>query len=204
MFCKPFYLCSVFINLLHNSLYCGSGLLQTQYELMALTDDRTVHCGASVACPFRDGPTLKCSNENAANALHIENRWLWALVWNVSPLISPRLIAAVLLVFVLLPAREPPFITHLCFPSSQRFYFYVMKCRLVWRWQTEAVQLIQKRIVCYSVWGNCWIPIKWNCEGVECFNESHCRNTPTLKVAKPVGNQWFCLSRCFIFTRLKF
>lgn len=39
---------------------------------MALTDDGTVHCGASVACPFRDGPTLKCSYENAANALQSE------------------------------------------------------------------------------------------------------------------------------------
>lgn len=146
MFCKPFYLCSVFINLLRDTLYCGSGLLQTQCELMALTDDGTVHCGASVACPFRDGSTLKCSNENAANALHSQNRWLWALVWNVSPLISLQLIAAVLLVFVLLPAREPPFIPHSCFPSSQRFYFYTMKCRLVRRWQTKAVQLIQKEL----------------------------------------------------------
>lgn len=144
MFCKPFYLCSVFMNLLPDTLCCGSGRLQTRYELMALTDDGIVHWGVSVACPFRDGPTLKCSNENAANALHSQNRWLWALVWNVSPLISPRLIAAVLLVFVLLPAREPPFIPHSYFPSSQHFYFYIMKCRLIRRQQNKTVQLIQK------------------------------------------------------------
>lgn len=72
MFCKPFYLCSVFIIFAWDTLYCGSGLLWTQYELMALTDDGTVHRGASLACPFRIGPTLKCSNENAANALQSE------------------------------------------------------------------------------------------------------------------------------------
>lgn len=170
MFWKPFYSGGVFINLL-----CGA-LQPTPPAVGAGGFDRwrDVHCGASLACPLGDAPTLKRSNENAAKTLHRRRRWLWALVWDVSPLVSPRLIAAVLLLFVLLPAREPPFIPHSCFPSSPLFLFFF-------------TFLHHELRACLG----CWILIKWIREGLDCFSDSLCRLPPTPKEAKQVGKQWY-------------
>lgn len=178
MFCKPFYLSSVFIHLL-----CGV-LLWHQPTSTAVWADgfdrwRDVHCGASVACPLRDGPALKCSNENTAKTLHSQRPWLWALVWNASPLISPRLIAAVLLVFVLLPAREPPFMSR-PFPFISALSFFLFFFFSFLHHELRACLKMTKsgkpadcgRNVRYILWEGCWILIEWNREGLGCFTEA--------------------------------
>lgn len=39
-------------------------------------------CRASIACPFRDGAALKCSNDNGTNTVDSQDCWMWALVWS--------------------------------------------------------------------------------------------------------------------------